>query len=395
MKRLSTFLVITALALNCYSQVEFEKGYYIDNSDQRVECLIKNVDWQNNPWEFEYKLTENSGINTTSIMQVKEFEIYNVSKYIRSFVKIDRSSVDLSRISKEKNPVFQEEELFLKVLVEGKASLYRFLDKGLERFFFKMNDSVITQLVYKTYLVNETQRAENNHFRQQLFVELNRPEIPAKYFQSLDYKPNDLVRLFVLYNELANSNYTNFQEKIKRDLFNLTLRPGVKFSSLSVQNRNDDSRSADYGNKSGFRFGIEAEVIMPFNKSKWAIIIEPTYQYFNSEVESPDYDVYVDYKSVELPIGIRHYFYLNPNSKISVDGSIIFDYPQNSKLRANYAEEFEINSALNMTFGIGYKLKDIYSLELRYQTPREVMNGFVFWNSEYKSLSLIFGVSIF
>jgi len=134
---------------------------------------------------------------------------------------------------------------------------------------------------------------------------------------------------------------------------------------------------------------------MPFNKSKWAIIIEPTYQYFNSEVESPDYDVYVDYKSVELPIGIRHYFYLNPNSKISVDGSIIFDYPQNSKLRANYAEEFEINSALNMTFGIGYKLKDIYSLELRYQTPREVMNGFVFWNSEYKSLSLIFGVSIF
>jgi hypothetical protein len=395
MRKLLLLLVITALSFNCYSQIEFENGYFIDNSDQRVECLIKNVDWQRNPLEFEYKLTENSEINTIGIMQVKEFEIDNVSKFIRSSVNIDRSSEDLSKISTEKNPVFQEEELFLKVLVEGKASLYRFADKGLERFFFKMNDSVITQLVYKTYLVNDKQRTENNHFRQQLFIELNGPEISGDYFQSLDYTSNDLVRLFVLYNELANSGYTNFQEKVKRDAFNLTLRPGIRYSSFSVQNRNDDSRSADYGNKSGFRFGIEAEFIMPFNKNKWAVIIEPTYQYFNSELESPLYDVYVDYKSVELPIGIRHYFYLNTNSKIFINGSMILDFPQNSKLRANYAEEFDINSALNMTFGIGYKLKEIYSLELRYQTPRELMNGFVFWNSDYNSLSLIFGLSIF
>ena len=29
--------------------------------------------------------------------------------------------------------------------------------------------------------------------------------------------------------------------------------------------------------------GIEAEFILPFNKNKWAIIFEPTYQYYKTE----------------------------------------------------------------------------------------------------------------
>lgn len=394
MRKLLLLLGIAALVSNCYSQIVFEKGYFIDNSDQRVECLIKNVDWQYNPREFEYKL-EDSKITTTNISFVKEFGIDNVSKYKRYAVNIDRSGTDLSKMSTEKNPVFLEEELFLKVLVEGEASLYRFVDKGLERFFFKMNDSEITQLVYKLYMASPNQKAENNHFRQQLMIELSGPDLLENDFKNLHYETKELVRLFVRYNDLVNSGYTNFTEKEKRDAFNLTLRPGMNYSSFSAINKDDHSMGADYGNKLGFRFGIEAEFILPFNRNKWAIIIEPTYQYFNSELESTVYDVYVDYKSVELPVGIRHYFYLNTNSKIFIDGSMILDFPQNSKLRANYALELDINSAPNMTFGIGYKLKEIYSLELRYQMPRELLNGYLLWQSDYNTLSVIFGYSIF
>lgn len=32
-----------------------------------------------------------------------------------------------------------------------------------------------------------------------------------------------------------------------------------------------------------FRFGLEAEFVMGFNNNKWAFLLEPTYQQFESE----------------------------------------------------------------------------------------------------------------
>jgi hypothetical protein len=394
MKRFLLFLAITVPVFNCYSQIEFEKGYFIDNSDQRIECYIKNLDWKSNPTEFEYKLSESSEIKNTNISRVKEFGIGNVSKFIKDTVNIDRSGKDLSQISKEKSPVFKEEVLFLKVLVEGNANLYQFVDEGLLRFFFKMKDAEITQLVYKPYMVNQFQKAENTQFRQQLYRELNGLINSESVFENIDYETNELVRLFVRYNEASDSGFSNFEEKEneKREPFNLNLRPGIKSTSLSIQNMISSSRNADFGTKAGFRFGIEGEFILPFNKNKWAVILEPTYQYFKSELTT---DVFVDYKSVELPIGLRYYLFLNKNSRIFVNGSMVLDFPINSVLKPENGNEFEINSKPNMAFGLGYKFRERYSLELRYHSSREILNGYTSWLSDYNTLSVIFGYSIF
>jgi cellulose synthase/poly-beta-1,6-N-acetylglucosamine synthase-like glycosyltransferase len=66
-------------ALNGFTQNSFLKGYYINNSNERVDCLIKNNDWLNNPTQFEYKLSENSEKKIQTINSVKEFEITGVS----------------------------------------------------------------------------------------------------------------------------------------------------------------------------------------------------------------------------------------------------------------------------------------------------------------------------
>jgi hypothetical protein len=92
MKKLPFLLLATLLTINVYAQVVFESGYFIDNSGQKVECLIRNVDRSDNPTEFQYKLSERSEINTATIESVKEFGVDGFSKYIRSEVKIDRSS---------------------------------------------------------------------------------------------------------------------------------------------------------------------------------------------------------------------------------------------------------------------------------------------------------------
>lgn len=396
MKKALLIILTTVLSTHCFSQISFEKGYYIDNDEQKIECLIKNSDWRSNPTEFEYKLSENSEQKKATIELVKEFGIYNYSKFLRTNVNIDRSSKNFDDLSILRNPVFKEETLFLKILIDGKASLYQYIDGNLIRFFFSNDYSNnIEQLVFKNYKVSSDLIGENNMFRQQLLNDLKCQNIKDKDIKKAKYDKDDLSKFFTQYNECDNSESTNFVEKQKRDLFNLSLRLGVNSSSLSIVNGLYSDRSVDFENKLVLRFGIEAEFILPFYKNKWALIIEPTYQSYKSEKELTTSNAKVEYSSIQLPLGLRHYFFLNNNSKIFINASYIRDFPNNSSVSYNTGSEWEITKTdASFGFGIGYKKDDKYSLEFRYHTARAIVNS-DFIGSDYNTSSIIFGYSIF
>lgn len=399
MKKQLLLFLITILSLNCYSQISYEKGYYIDNSNQKVDCLIKNVDWKNNPTEFVYKLAENTSVQKATIKTIKEFGIYNKLKYERYTVNIDRSSNVVNNLSNVRKVLFNEEQLFLQVLIEGEASLYVFEDSNLIRYFYSKDQSKPKQLIFKKYVTFDNKIGTNNRFKQELWINLKCSGLSENVIENLDYTRSDLTRFFIKYNKCNNHEYTNFDKKEKKEFFNLSIRPGFNSSTLSIDNRNSSSRNTDFGNEIGFRLGIEAEFILPFNKNKWAIIIEPTYQYFKSEKESTyrsfNRHVKSDYKSIELPVGVRHYFFLNESSKVFINGSFVYDISFNSVIDFNYSKDLEINNGVNFAFGIGYKRNNKYSLELRYLTSRDVLNEYVSWDSQYKTLSVIFGYTLF
>lgn len=150
------FLIIGLYySVECYSQITYDKGYFINNSDKRVECLIRNLDWKNNPRKFEYKASKQSEKEFLSIESVKEFGIYNISKHIRVDVNIDRSSDKLGFMSHDKKPIFKKETLFLKVLTEGEASLFVYKENGLVRYFFQIRNQDMDQLVFKEYITSD------------------------------------------------------------------------------------------------------------------------------------------------------------------------------------------------------------------------------------------------
>ncbi len=388
-------LLITTFSLNCYSQISFEKGYYINNSNKKIDCLIKNNDWKNNPFKFEYKLTENSEKKIATIKTVKEFGVYNTFKYTRHIVNIDKSSTYIKKMSAIRKAVFQKEELFLKVLIEGKANLYSFESNNLKRYFYNKDTSEIEQLIFKKYLNADNQIGINDRFKQQLWNDLKCSTFKISKVKNLDYHKSDLIDFFVEYNECTNQVFTNFEEKQKRNLFNLNIRPGFNNSSLTIQNNVSNTRDTDFDSELAFRFGLETEFTLPFNKNKWSIIIEPTYQYFKSEKELTSDNAKADYKSIELPIGLRHYFFLNENSKIFMNGSFIIDLSSNSIIDFDSGSDLEIMTRNNLAFGLGYKYNDKYSLELRYQTSRHILGNYIYWTSDYKTVSIIFGYSLF
>jgi hypothetical protein len=61
----------------------------------------------------------------------------------------------------------------------------------------------------------------------------------------------------------------------------------MNFSSFEMVNDYySGSGNAKFDNKISFRIGLEAEFILPFNKNKWAVFAEPTYQYYKTEKQS-------------------------------------------------------------------------------------------------------------
>ena len=129
------FISLLFLYFNSFSQIKYEQGYLVNNTGEKINCLIRNVDWENNPKEFRYKLTETSDLRTGTISDIKEFGILNSSRYRRFTVRVDTSSSDISYLSKGPLPEFKEQDVFLKTLVGGKVSLYEFKEKGLQKIF--------------------------------------------------------------------------------------------------------------------------------------------------------------------------------------------------------------------------------------------------------------------
>ncbi len=137
MKYFSSVILIAIFNINAFSQIQFEKGYFISNKNEKIECLIRNNDWKNNPTEFDFKLTKDSESQSLNISTIKEFSIPGSFKFIRAPVKIDRSTDIASLLGTDRNPKWESDTLFLKVLVEGKATLYSYSKGNLFRFFFK------------------------------------------------------------------------------------------------------------------------------------------------------------------------------------------------------------------------------------------------------------------
>ncbi|KAF2330458.1 outer membrane beta-barrel protein [Flavobacterium ginsenosidimutans] len=417
MKKQILFIALTLLlTLRSYSQIAFEKGYVITENNQKTDCLIENMDWKNNPKDFRYRLSEDSPIINADTKTIKEFRVTGQKKFIRSTVNIDRSSKDLQTMTTEKKPIFHLETLFLQVLMEGNASLYLYDDSTIRRFFYKVNNSEVKQLVYKTYLVSDDndntknytdQIAKNNYFREQLYLDLKCDNIQQNEYETLTYTKNALMRILAKYNKCTNSEFVDLEVKEKKDLFNLTVRPRYNNSSLTMENTIFEGLDYDFGGKSSFSLGLEAEFILPFNKNRWAIFIEPTYQYYKGEQTIASSDVVggtltgkVDYKSIELPIGIRRYFFINENVKLFANGAFIVDFSNNSKATVTRKDGSELNkldvkSSVNFGFGLGCKFMDKFSAEVRFQTPRRLLADNTNWSSSYQTTSLIVGYSFF
>jgi len=209
----------------------------------------------------------------------------------------------------------------------------------------------------------------------------------------LNYSKGELIKLFVNFNKCNDSNFTDYSKKQSKNSFNLTIRPGITASALTLDSSTLNNRDVQFDTKFGLRLGLEAEFVMPFNAGKWAVIIEPTYRNYEAEKQLERYFVKATYKSIELPLGIRHYMFLNEKSKLFINMAVAFDFHLNSLVDYDTVTDLEMRSGLNLVFGLGYKFNDRFSFEVRYYSSRDVVTQWQTYDSNYNAASIILGYS--
>ena len=363
-----------------------------------MECLVKNMDWKDNPSEVSYKLTPSGKPVKGDAASIREFGIGDNYKFIGANVKVDLLNKPNEGSSNELDPVWTRENLFLKVILEGKATLYQYNIGKVERFFYSVNDSTITPLTYKQIHKAST-LIKNNDFRQQLWDKVRLPKTTWEMMKTVDYNVAELKDYFKVYNGNFEEPIKEAKTPAKKLYLNLKAAPGVNFSSatMSVNEGMGENSHLSFDAKAGLRLGLEAELIIPFNHYRWGILFEPSYQSYKSEANFAAKPSTISFSTVEFPIGLRYYVYVNDNAKVFFNGFYVPSAAMNmdSKIEFYSAEKFDrpnitIETASNFALGAGYEFKK-FSLEARYYTQKDILNNHNFEFADYNRLAVILG----
>ncbi|GGP04502.1 hypothetical protein GCM10010992_17210 [Cloacibacterium rupense] len=404
MKKLFLFIsIFSTVAL--WSQLKFEKGYFIDNQEKRHEVLIKNFDWLKNPTTFKYKTEENAEEKTATVDDVKEFQVFGYNKLIRYTGKINVYKNNLDNLSYSPEPDFRDAKIFLYQLSTGKKNLYSYFSNEIQNFFYSDESGEIKILIYKIYNPegNTSLLAINDKYKSQLNNIFSDNEAALKMVKSTEYIDSDLIKIFNKYNQVTSEQSNLSLNKVKTKI-HLALKPGVNFSKFKFYS--PSSPQSYDANLSSIdpKFSAEMEYILPFNKGKWSLLLEATYSSMNANSKSidNDRDISIKYGYMEFPIGVRYSMFLNDKSKIftNVKFPILTLKTQDGSLKYTsttyYSDTYFTLDRMSSSFifGLGYSYNNKYFVELNSSMKRSI-SDFIYFRNYFTYNSISIGYNIF
>ncbi|HZB13139.1 MAG TPA: hypothetical protein VE467_08935, partial [Chryseolinea sp.] len=263
MYRICISLFSVFISFSTLAQKSFQKGYFIDNEGTRTECYINEKEWSRDPKTFSYKVGQGNAM-LGSVRTVKEIGI-GETRYLRFEVQVDQSSSNRDSITENSSPKWKRDTLFLSVLVDSKADLFYCKRNGEDRFFFRVDDGPVTQLVHKLYRItgSSTQQpriATNNAYKNQLKNDVNCRQFSDEKLKGLYYNIGVLVTFFKQQNECWGGEITT-SDAMDHGMLHIKLAPGLSFAHAEGYAAGE--KYQDYEPGTGFRLGVDFEFSLP------------------------------------------------------------------------------------------------------------------------------------
>lgn len=416
MKTKFAFLFLILLSIRSFSQITYDKGYIINEAGTHTPVFIRFNEMAYNPTQIQYKLTPDGEVKTAGISSIKEFAIGDHYKFVRETVEMDRSSDGLKDLSGDRNPVLKEETLFLQSIMEGEYSLLYYRNGKLQRFFIRKPDGEIEQLIYKRYSTGDNIVRKNNRYKQQLITYLQCEDLSTGDFERLNYSRQGLTNIFESYNKCKSSDYNIFRPEENGNL-NLMAKVGVNFTNFGME-QDVYNIVEEFQYEIDPRVGLELEYILPMANQKISLYMEPSFSMFKSEKEiivategggpsNPDgrggykARVLMDYKVLDLPLGIRYYMFLNKANTIKMfvnaGASLNMIFNSSEIITMTNNRDYDFNQSSQPTFfgGVGYRFREKFSIEGRYFPVRPLTDNGGYKLHQNHSFAVVAGYTLF
>ncbi|MHA3788014.1 hypothetical protein ACX0HA_07375 [Flavobacterium hauense] len=398
------FTLIAALFFAAQLSAQDVEGYYITESGKKVNGFFKYGDFfETASLKFKQSRSGEFAVLPQGVVEygaVDEKLIFEKHK-----VKIDFSGNN----SNDKDPQWSTQEVFLNVLLKGKATLYSYTSNYKTVFFFSVESAQeqIDQLVYKQYILEDGTVAENKMFRQQLFNAVKCDGEQISDFTDIAYAQNKLIEVFQKYNKCKGVKSKVYG--VKKSNFRYSAFAGIHSLNVGI-----DSAVPPVSDQTNVNYTFGGEIAYVFPSEGPSLFFRIEYESLNSEnVDSYDkvYNVFESsYKlsgsAFNFIFGPRYNFQITNKHSLYVDAGFCFSapvadikrttliHPVNGTPYNGEYSSFDLTPAFGLNFGIGYNFGR-YGVAARYVTKRDFLDDTLSsFKTEISRLGLIVSYTI-
>ena len=119
---------------------------------------------------------------------------------------------------------------------------------------------------------------------------------------------------------------------------------------------------------------------------------------FGAIGEDITHNVKINYTSIEIPVGLRRYIFLNKTSKIFINAAYVLGLAGKSNFDFTNSSDNNIKMVSgarnNLALGVGYNFKNKFSVEIRTNTGRQILSDYISWSAKYSSTGIVLGYKI-
>ena len=394
---------------NIYSQTNFVNGSIVTVQGDTIQGYINNREWDVSPISIEFKKNADERVQVYTIADIASFDV-NSTRYLTAEVDIETSPYLIEKMDTIASFSITKAKVFLKELVAGNKSLYRYSEKNDHPFFYVQANGRFELLKHKRYFQYQLATThgysatkvimENKAYLSQIVRYLNDCMDVNRNLQYTRYDQNSLLKLFEIYYKCHPSE--NVVVRVKNTNFKFEMGPLLYFSNPSLTfsganfSRNYPVRSI-FSTSSVTSIGFSADLVFMNAKRKFTIGNELIYNYLKSTgtytvfVTNDDYDKYTTQADISM-LRLNSIFRVSKNVgkvEISALAGFLMNFSLSEKIEkideikrpsstvptitTNKVELFNssLNTGIISGLGVGYKQ---IRLDARYELGL-AMNG--------------------
>ncbi|MEM6967566.1 MAG: outer membrane beta-barrel protein, partial [Bacteroidota bacterium] len=408
--------LLLLVSLPIFSQDNFLQGTIIKQSGEELSGLINYKNWERNPKKIAFKQTAKGAVEQYTPKEIKQFEVSD-ELYVGVNVEVEVSSDKIKNMTTDYELMLESKDVFLQIMIQGKRSLYRYVDSNGKNLFYIQEDGTYQLLGHKRYRKlrggNKT-IVENKTYVSQLSKYLGGCPSVQRKLSKTKYNRKDLEKLFLFYHDCTSEDIL-FQKKNEKIRVNFGLTVGAASTHLLIK---DNSfafyylTQPDIDPSSSIVGGVSMDIYTPRQFRKWSAHLELLYASHDYQARYEDTDSFSDYRfeDVELKLSylkfnklVRYNQPVGKRTKLHIEAGISsgfllrhsFSRSIERKLGNNPVEMFDANvfdadnNPRNYEFGglMGLGVQwNKFSTTLRY----ELTTGFSPYNNLEDSTRSIF-----